>query len=958
MTEQLNNYKRILVLLWFAVFFLTAGYTQFLYTGEDPFSVTWKQINTENFRIIYPAEFYSGANRLANVLEYSREYTSENLNYRPDRIPVVIHNNSVVSNGLVSWAPKRIELIPLPPQDSYAEDWLEQLALHEYRHVVQIGKLNQGTGRILSRIMGQQATGAVTGYLPLWFLEGDAVATETALSSTGRGRLPLFEMKLKALLTEKEKRFSYDKMYLGSYRDFVPGYYELGYHMVTYSRLKYDPEIFSRTLDNVAKNPYQLSPFYIGLKKNYNLSKTRLCEETFDTLKYLWNKQINNDNYTNYLNITDNRDKDYTSYRYPEYLNDTMLIALKSGIDQVPQFVMINIRGHEKVLYTPGILSTDRISSCNNKIVWDEIIIDPRWRHRSYSVVKILDIETGRKKQLTHRSRYFSPSVSNDGTKIVAVEVDIRNRYSLVILNSETGNIEKRIPSDQDMFLQLPDWTENNEIVVESTGRKGNSILIYHPLSGQWETMIARTYTDVSQPAARGKYILFRGSFSGVDEIYAVDRNSKEIYRVTSSKYGAFDPSLSPDNKQLIYAYYCSSGYNLVTAKIDTNTWVPLENVRNNSVKWYEQLAAQENINIQESAEPDSVYKPKDYYRLFNLFNVHSWSPFYFDYSNMDLSDITVSAGFTLLSQNILGTAISDIGYSYENGRHYLYPRIIYSGFYPVIEFSAKIGGSSRYLEWNNMTDPPDDMPYGKSYFIRSYLPLRIINNKYIKQVKPQIEYEYNNMVYFNGGYKKGLSVFHYKLNMYRYLKTSDRDIFPGWGQILYLSYSHSTANPIFGSIASVSSRLYFPGLLNHHSLRIYGGIQKQYPKAAILGIDRIILPRGFPVYFSKEIWKMSFDYAFPILYPDISLGPLAYIKRIKMNIFYDHAYGTDVHEKSGNGTYLNTGTYNSTGFELTGDFNVLHFIFPFDSGIRYSYMPGKNRYSVEFLITINTSIL
>ena len=51
---------------------------------------------------------------------------------------------SVRSNGFVTWTPKRMELIVTPPQDSYAQDWIGQLSLHEYRHVVQISQLDQG----------------------------------------------------------------------------------------------------------------------------------------------------------------------------------------------------------------------------------------------------------------------------------------------------------------------------------------------------------------------------------------------------------------------------------------------------------------------------------------------------------------------------------------------------------------------------------------------------------------------------------------------------------------------------------------------------------------------------------------------------------------------------------------------------------------------------------------------
>ena len=185
-----NNYRRILITFYILILYLSQGYSQFFTTGQDPFLTVWEQIKTENFQIIYPKEFYKEANRLANLLDYSYTYISESLDKKPRKVSVILHNSSVLSNGYVSWAPKRMEFVTTHPPDSYAEDWLEQLVLHEFRQIVQVDKLNQGLTRFLSFIFGQQATGAMVGYLPLWFMEGDAVVTETALSSTGRGRLP------------------------------------------------------------------------------------------------------------------------------------------------------------------------------------------------------------------------------------------------------------------------------------------------------------------------------------------------------------------------------------------------------------------------------------------------------------------------------------------------------------------------------------------------------------------------------------------------------------------------------------------------------------------------------------------------------------------------------------------------------------------------------------------------
>jgi hypothetical protein len=228
---------------------------QFSESGTEPASVRWQQIHTEHFRVIFPTDAAHDGQRAANVLEYIYSKEGKTLNHQPAKIPVVLHNRTAFSNGFVSWAPKRSEWFLTPPQDNYAQDWLEQLAVHEYRHVVQIDKLNQGITKALGFAVGQQAVGAISGLLPMWFLEGDAVATETALTNAGRGRNPAFEMPLRTIaLSGKYQK--YDKALFGSYRDHVPNHYELGYQIVSWTRERYGAKTFETSADFVARKPF------------------------------------------------------------------------------------------------------------------------------------------------------------------------------------------------------------------------------------------------------------------------------------------------------------------------------------------------------------------------------------------------------------------------------------------------------------------------------------------------------------------------------------------------------------------------------------------------------------------------------------------------------------------------------------------------------------------------------
>jgi hypothetical protein len=180
---------------------------QFFLSGQDAAGIKWKQINTENFQIIFPSEFQEQANKLATTLDYIYIHVYESIGHKPKKISIILHSRSSDSNGSTLWAPKRIELWTTPAQTSYAQDWLDQLAVHQLRRVVQIDEMGKGIFDIIGLVFGEQLVAGVTSIYPGWLFEGDAVNTETALTSTGRGREASFEMIMKAQVTGHKDLF-------------------------------------------------------------------------------------------------------------------------------------------------------------------------------------------------------------------------------------------------------------------------------------------------------------------------------------------------------------------------------------------------------------------------------------------------------------------------------------------------------------------------------------------------------------------------------------------------------------------------------------------------------------------------------------------------------------------------------------------------------------------------------
>ena len=184
---------------------------QYYNTGQDPASLKWMQIKTGRFKVIYPKSYGDAGIDFARSLDNAYSKLVSLYPEKKFRIPVIIHNYTTESNGYVAWAPSRMEIYPTPEQNSIPLDPNTQLAIHELTHVLQMESLNRGFTKAMSYIAGQQFTGIVSSLLPLWFLEGDAVFSESVLTGSGRGRVPSFQKQLKALMIEKGSVYKYDK---------------------------------------------------------------------------------------------------------------------------------------------------------------------------------------------------------------------------------------------------------------------------------------------------------------------------------------------------------------------------------------------------------------------------------------------------------------------------------------------------------------------------------------------------------------------------------------------------------------------------------------------------------------------------------------------------------------------------------------------------------------------------
>ncbi len=941
---------------------------QFYSTGQDPASAKWKQIKTDNFQIIFQDNFEDKAQEIANILEYNYLKAGKTLKHKPKKISVIVHNQTILSNGYVAWAPKRMELYVTPPQDGYPDPWLEHLCIHELRHVVQVDKLNEGITKILSIVFGQQATGLVAGQLPLWYLEGDAVSTETALQKFGRGRMPYFERGIKTHLLSDEKRYSFDKMAFGSYKNYVPNHYKLGYQLTAYTRASYGTYIWSNAQSHVARNSYTLLPtpfaFYKGLKKNIGLSQEELYNEAFDYLDSAWTKQMVEKDFNNPKYFQSYEINDYEDYINPIVVDKNTFIALKDGLSHLPQFVLVNSK-NEEILYEPGYLVSNDFSYSNNLLIWAEYKPDLRWENREFTTIKILNIKTKNELELVKKSRYFSPDLSKGSDKIAVVKVDEQSKSSLVILNSFTGSVIQEIEPNQG-FIQRPKWSvDGNYIYVIELVDSYKQISKYDLKNNKWETLFGIPNADIQRILPNDNYVFFHSTLNGTDNVYVYDEYSKEIYQLSDSKFGISEFDFIANKNELVTNEYTSQGFRLATIPVERALWKKVDQYEGYKFEFAEKLKQQEELEFDQVIRKDKLYDSKPYHKYLNLFNFHSWIPFYVDYDEMDLGNVfadpseiynNIHPGVTLLSQNKLSTVEAIIGYAYKDGNHYVSSSLELRGQYPVFKITANYGADQLIRTTSSATWQPQPQ-IGYSYEAKVYVPFNFTKGKFIKGLRPEVSVEYFDNLYYNyqnNYYIEGLEIMQYRLLFYSYKRKADRDITPRLGAIFDFNlFNTPFESDLYNYIYSADGLFYLPGRGNS-SFKFNLGYQYQYPLLYLFG-SNFSFPRGIQNKRTERMIKIYGDYIFPITYPDRNLGSLLYLKRIRGDIFADYAYNTYRTLNETQTAIIWPVDHNfSFGFELIADYHLLRTIFPLNTGLRVGYTPTENALFYEVLFGID----
>jgi hypothetical protein len=327
------------------------------------------------------------------------------------------------------------------------------------------------------------------------------------------------------------------------------------------------------------------------------------------------------------------------------------------------------------------------------------------------------------------------------------------------------------------------------------------------------------------------------------------------------------------------------------------------------------------------------------------LINVHSWAPVY-----IDIDDQSLRPGVSVMSQNLLSSLFITAGYDYnldeEAGQYKA--SVQWKGWFPEISSTLSTGlrtGSMGHVDSAvrfNWRETSWDLGIGQW--------LRFPVGKFNSGAFFQVKHQFTNMSHTAStpvNFRKGVfAALDYRVYNYFLQKQAHRDISTPLGYTIDLHYKNTPYGDFrAGAMFSAQSRMYFPGFFTNNSFQIYTAYQKLnvsedgYRFAGDFG-----LLAAYNVQTPGELFRIRPSYSLPIAHPDLNIGTLFYLKRVRTSAFYDFTWAK----------HQEWDTYPGAGIDLVADFHLFTLPAPISAGIRTVYVDKLKDFSASLLFSVN----
>ena len=950
-----REHRFAVLTLLLITFLCTCGRAQI---GLHPPKIDFQQLQSDHARIIFPKGYEARAMRVASLLDELQTGHTQSIGERIFDVDLILQTATTEINGYVGLGPFRSEFFATPPQQlSFLSntDWVDLLTIHEYRHVQQNSNERRGITKLFSWLQGQNGW-SVFSFLatPNWFSEGDAVVYETALSGSGRGRTPAFSSTFRSLL-DNNMIYPYAVARNGSFKRLVPDHYRYGYNTLTYARERFGNDVWKSVLHDGAAYKGIIYPFSRALKKKTGYNTKQLYLTALLDLKARQDSALAARGPVVEGEHFGRASREVRNYRFPGLDEEGRVVALRSAYKYTPALVVVSADGgKDERLTSVGIQREPYVHVRGNLAVWMENRINPRYTNERFSEVMLYDMNSGRKQQLTEGGKYFSPALSFDRRRIVAVENNpLAGGPAIVVLESNTGEVAARFRIGT-QSVSFPRFSPNGETVYfYDIGFQGVELRALDLESGKTRTLHERSHEpqDYLQVTQAGSIVYSNGR-DGVDNIYQFDPETGAERQLTNVKIGSSYPYLSP-NGYLYFSEATPRGERLRRLNLTGETksakglypgLIGGGNPAGPNV--FERPAAfsAETIDLTDKIQTKD-YPVADFNDKLGGVKLHSWA----------FNGSYVTPGFEVDATNALNTVRmrGGVTYNIDEKRTSTGLNIDYGGFFPVL--SLGVNSTGRLY---NVIDPRRDTVILNRYdfnqqrfSLGARVPLTWVNGDYQSTFAPAVNVGYVNTSRSDsqrGEAPDGFADLRLSVTGSFLHRTAFKQVQPRFGAVARLSYSSVLDGPD-GNRLLLQSSLFLPGLFPTHGLKIDFDFQAENTANAYNFPNAFNYARGYGGSLNDRVSRIGVNYQLPVLYPDFGIAGITYFQRVRLNAFYDYS------QLAIEGLSLTRPSVNSLGGQLFFD-NVWLNSALITLGLQVAYLPdafaGQERVDFRVLFS------
>ena len=194
-----------------------------------------------------------------------------------------------------------------------------------------------------------------------------------------------------------------------------------------------------------------------------------------------------------------------------------------------------------------------------------------------------------------------------------------------MILNAVDGAEIQSVPNPENQFYIHPNWLPGGQNLVTILKQNElHSLQEIDPGTGLGMELTPWANIQLSHPFSFENFVFFSAAYQPVNNIFAVDRTDGSIYQVTDSKLGAFQPSVSPDGKYVLFSDFSAKGYDIKRIPFDRSQWKKVTFGGNPTEHYKPNL--NNNSSILQSLD-ERNFEVEKFNRFSGLFNPHSILP-------------------------------------------------------------------------------------------------------------------------------------------------------------------------------------------------------------------------------------------------------------------------------------------------------------------------------------------